>query len=346
MKDQASCAREVLDGRKTSRVQNPTEFLQDWKKIIETPRMTTWAEPPIESADEVDPFWVISAQDIRSAMPSAGSSAGPDGFTGKDLRSCPMVVLQVLLNLLILQGRIPTSLQGARTTFIPKTDEASSVGDFRPITVASILVRLFHKILSRRILSQVDLDMRQRAFIPVDGCGENIAILSATLHEAKTRFKPLYMASLDISKAFDSVSTKAIIRAACRKGLSSAFIRYLEHFYATSTTVLNFEGTTLLTRPARGARQGDPLSPLLFNLVIDEWLASLDPRMGFSSGDFSWNAMAFADDLVVAASTPDGLRELLSGLEVFLAAEGYCSIRPSVFPWPCSQTRRRRRPRF
>lgn len=32
--------------------------------------------------------------------------------------------------------------------------------------------------------------------------------------------------------------------------------------------------------------------------------------------------MAFADDLVLAASTPDGLRELLAGLQVFLAAKG------------------------
>lgn len=60
----------------------------------------------------------------------------------------------------------------------------------------------------------------------------------------------------------------------------------------------------------------------LFNLVIDEWLASLEPRMGFSRGDFTWNAMAFADDLVVAASTPQGLRQLLAGLQVFLAARG------------------------
>lgn len=214
------------------------------------PTTAAWAEPLPEIEATVDPFTVISTQEIKTAMPSAGSSAGPDGFIGKDLRSCPMVILQVLLNLLILHGRIPTALQGARTTFIPKTDEASSVGYFRPITVASILVRLFHKILSRRILEDVDLDIRQRAFIPVDGCGENIAILSTTLHEAKTSYKPLYMASLDISKAFDSVSTKAIIRGARRKGLSPAFINYLEHFYATSTTVLNFNGTTLLARPA------------------------------------------------------------------------------------------------
>lgn len=127
------------------------------------------------------------------------------------------------------------------------------------------------------------------------------------------------MASLDISKAFDSISKEAIIRRAQRKGRSATLIKYLDSFY-TMATLLTFRRSALHARPARGVPQGEPLSPLLFNLVIDEWLSSLHPRMGFVSGKFPWNTMAFADDLVVAASTPQVLREILRGLEVFLVA--------------------------
>lgn len=128
-----------------------------------------------------------------------------------------MVTLQVLLNLLILQGRLPVSLQGARTTFIPNISGAANPSDFRPITVASVLVRTLHNILARRILQEIDLDVRQRAFLPVDDCADNTAILATALDEAKNKFKPLHLASLDMAKAFDRVTKEAILRGARRK---------------------------------------------------------------------------------------------------------------------------------
>lgn len=214
------------------------------------------ARPP--QVEEIDPFVLITSQDIKASLPSAGSAAGPHGFTGRDLRACPMIVLQVALNLLILQGRLPTCLQGARTTFIPKKNIASKPEDFRPITVASILVRTLHKILAKRIMLFVDLDFRQRAFISTDGCAENLTILASVLHDAKTRFRPQYMPSVDIAKAFDRVTKQAILNGARRKGLSETFISYID-FYDTSSTILTFNGHTALARPGRGVRQGDPL---------------------------------------------------------------------------------------
>lgn len=321
-KDRGSCAREVLDGRKTTQVEYPEVFLREWKDIMEATTPASITTPLQPATGEIDPFTVITARDIKAAMPSAGSAPGPDGFTGEDLRTCPMVILQVLFNLLILQGGLPVSLQGARTTFIPKITEASSPSDFRPITVSSILVRTLHKILARRILEDVDLDVRQRAFIPVDGCADNIAILATVLYEAKNKYKSVHLASLDMAKAFDRVTKEAILRGARRKGLSEDFIRYLDVFYDTSTTVLSFHGHSLLAKPARGVRQGDPLSPLLFNMVLDEWISSLPSQIAFRSGDFQLNAMAFADDVIIATSTATGLQQTLHGFEEFLTERG------------------------
>lgn len=44
-----------------------------------------------------------------------------------------------------------------------------------------------------------DFDYSQRAFLPVDGCRENVAILSTVLHEARTKRRPLYMATVDVA---------------------------------------------------------------------------------------------------------------------------------------------------
>lgn len=323
-KNQGACAREVLDGQATHDVKDSKALLEEWRSVMEAPETATVSTSVerVEVEAEIDPYGVISAQEIKAAMLPLNSAAGPDGFTVKQLRQVPSVVLRVLLNALALLKRLPVCLRNARTTFIPKKAGASQAGDFRPITVSSVLVRMLHKIYATRLLAAMNFDLRQRAFIPADGCAENIMVLATALDEAKSKQRPLCMASVDVAKAFDRVNLAAILRGMKRKGLSSEFVDYVQNFYETSTTVLTMENETLLVHPTVGVRQGDPLSPLLFNLVIDEWLATCDKNIKFESGDFSVDCMAFADDLVVMASTPRGLQQQLCALELFLAERG------------------------
>lgn len=134
--------------------------------------------------------------------------------------------------------------------------------------------------------------------------------------------RPLFLASVDLTKAFDRVSTDAILRGASRAGLSGGFLEYLRSLYGEASTVLGYGGGSLVVRPTTGVRQGDPLSLILFNLVIDEWLCGLDPGVAFVSGDLRVDAMAFADDLIVMASTAQGLQYVLDGIVSFFEPRG------------------------
>ena len=72
----------------------------------------------------------------------------------------------------------------------------------------------------------------------------------------------------------------------------------------------------------RGVKQGDPLSPVIFNLVIDQLLRSLLQECGSTYNGKTVRAMAFVDDLVLLADSPVGLQHLLDWTSTFLETCG------------------------
>lgn len=310
---QGRCAREILDGEVTAVVEDPKALLEEWQTVMESTSTGTVSSVVERTGEveEINRFGVIGPKEIRAALPSQGSAARPDGVSGKAIRKVPVATLRLLLNAMQLLGRLPAFLRTARTAFIPKKMGASRAADFRPITMSSVFVRLLHRVYAARLLAQVRLDWRQRAFIPVDGCAKNVVVLASAIEEAKRCLKPLCMASLDVAKAFDRVNLAAILRGLRRKGVSESFVDYIREFYTTSSTLLHYGDGSLQVNPTVVVRQGDPLSPLLFNLVVDEWLETCDRSITFEGETAKVNAMAFADDIVVLASTPRGLQEQL-----------------------------------
>ncbi|KFD64307.1 hypothetical protein M514_23475 [Trichuris suis] len=258
-------------------------------------------------------------------------------MTVDHLRSLKPVELQILLNIWLFYRDVLERFKQCRTVLIPKSVPAKGPADYRPITIASVFYRLFTKIVSSRLNWSVELNHRQKGFIKkVDGCGENIFILNAALTLPRSQHRELSLATLDVAKAFDTISHHSIRRALLREGVSESSIQLITNLLSNSFTVIeNSSGISAPIPLRRGVKQGDPMSPSLFSLVIDELLDDLDARGGgFTLGpNVQPNCLAFADDLLLSDSKAGLQSNLLACYRYFTArslvlnVQKCCSLR-------------------
>ena len=76
-----------------------------------------------------------------------------------------------------------------------------------------VFVRALNKLMAARLNGVITLNVRQKAFVPVDGCLENTLLLDFLIKEARRGGKNLNLVGIDLAKAFDSVSHHTIRRA-------------------------------------------------------------------------------------------------------------------------------------
>lgn len=306
------CIEGILKGPDESRMP-PKEVMEPfWRNILET--VSDTVSPPDDGAtQDLGCVWTpIRPEEVATSKPALGTAVGPDGVTARQVRAVPFEILARMFSLMLWTERIPERLRSSRTVLIPKKNDAQDPGDFRPITVSPIIVRWLHSILARRLREVVILDPRQRAFLAVDGCAENTVLMDLLLRFHNDTYKSCHLASLDVGKAFDTLAHPAIFSTLRSFGLPPPFQRYLSEYYRSGTTVLEGRGwVSGRITPRRGVKQGDPLSPLIFNMAMDRVLRALPATIGSPIGTRRTNALAFADDLVLCAETRLGLQRLL-----------------------------------
>lgn len=88
--------------------------------------------------------------------------------------------------------------------------------------------------------------------------------------------KPYNIISLDLRKAFDSVLHSSIKRSLTRFGVQPLVSDYIMNSYDNVSTTISCSSNITSKIPiGKGVTQGDPISPMLFNMVIDEILDTI-----------------------------------------------------------------------
>lgn len=323
-------------------VNNDQAFLQPAKEppeAVEVKRLyeelwgqtgPTKAPIPENGASELslcDIFPPIAVTDVAERIKRIRkkAAAGPDGLQKEHLLIPGLpTILAKLFNMLLYISYFPSIWKENRTTLIPKANKPSSlVENWRPITIGPILGRIFSSIIDGRLRRGTVLSPRQKGFTAESGCKINIDLLSAVLDYSKKEKGGIFTI-VDISKAFDTVPHSAIEPCLARKGVPAPIIALIKDMYEGSYTTIKCKNNTgVKIKILRGVKQGDPLSPLLFNLCLEPLLDLVEQN---TSG-INVNAnrkipvLAFADDVVLlgadegeAQSQMNILHEYLKGL--------------------------------
>ena len=141
-------------------------------------------------------------------------------------------------------------------------------------------------------------------------------MLTFTLLQEKCRewHKPLWVAAVDFKKAFDTVRHSYLWDALVEAEVPDKYIQTLQKLYNNQTGVVVGEKVSKEFSIDRGTKQGDPISPPLFNCVLERIFRKVKPdwnkkKYGFlmDSGALLQN-LRFADDVLVIGKS-EGSRE-------------------------------------
>ena len=297
----------------------PDNSHQYWQEILSAPSHDD--NRPCRSVTPMDWSLIepIHHDEVSSAIRQMGNTApGLDKIRPAELKHYSSKALAGYFNLLLLSEGCPEHLCLSRITLVPKVPHPTCPSEFRPIAVSSSIIRCFHKIIADRWNSRLHLPSLQFAFLKRDGCMEATSTLHAILRHSCSTGSGLSVAFIDVAKAFDSVSHETIIRSAKAFGAPPPLTQYLTVSYQKAAAALS----TSTIHCHRGVRQGDPLSPLLFIMAMDEILASSMPQLGYQFYDTLVDGFAYADDLIIMAENLPRLQEKLDAASVALGLAG------------------------
>ncbi|KFM61368.1 Retrovirus-related Pol polyprotein from type-2 retrotransposable element R2DM, partial [Stegodyphus mimosarum] len=253
------------------------------------------------------------------------TAAGPDRITYQHWRSVDPEgdILCTIFNVCLAARRVPDSWRQSSSVLIYKKGDPRLLENWRPIALSATIAKLFTGCIAKRltqwILSNDVLSHCQKGFLPFDGVFENNFILQQRFLHARRSGKDLCIASLDLANAFGSVSHNAILTALRTAGTRDHLADIIRSLYhEASTCFITNAGLTDPISITSGVRQGCPLSGLLFNLAIHPIIRSIqgqDPRH---------RVLAYADDLLLMAETPD---ELQTSLDVACTLSAKIALR-------------------
>jgi hypothetical protein len=242
---------------------------------------------------------------------------GPDGFPTEFYQTFWDTIKDDLLDLFscLHAGQLELfRLNFGKIVLLPKVNEAERIQQYMPICLLNVSFKIFTKLATLRLNTVADHVVRpsQTAFMQGRNILDGVVTLHETVHELYSKKLNGVILKLDFEKAYDKVKWFFLQQTLRMKGFSDEWRALINSFVSGGSVAIkvnNDIGPYFQT--LKGLRQGDPLSPMLFNIVAD-MLAIMIERAkndGLIEGviphlvDGGLSILQYADDMILFWTT-------------------------------------------
>ena len=255
-----------------------------------------------------------------------GKSSGMDQISNEMLKagqSRLLAPLCKLFNGILTSGRYPSQWASGRIMSLHKKGDVSDPANYRGITMSSCLGKLFNSILNSRLYAFMEknniIPQEQIGFKRNHRTADHIFILKNLLESYKKKRKQLFLCFVDFKQAFDTVWHIGLLYKMAESGISSGMFRIIKDMYSKiNICIQSGHSVSPFFSSIIGVRQGDNLSPTLFNLFLRDLPGELGTNcLPVIYGDMKLACLLYADDLVLLSESAQGLQQLLDRLESY-----------------------------
>ena len=306
-----------------------TEYFE-WLLNVDDGRRAELTESGLEGIHEyANEEFEVSVDDVRKAVNKLkkGKSPGVDGITSEMLKcggECLLEWLRRVCNVCLLNEKVPNDWMRAIIVPIYKgKGDRSDCRNYRGISLLSIPGKVYGRILIEKVRSMTEglIGEEQCGFRSGRGCVDQVFVLKQMSEKCVDKNKSLYVAYMDLEKAYDRIDREAMWRVLGMYGINGQLMKAVQSLYEKSEAcvrVCREEGEWF--EVGVGLRQGCVMSPWLFNLFMDAVMKEVREKAGDVGvmlrdvrQNVEWKVewLMFADDTVLVGDSEEKLERLV-----------------------------------
>ena len=271
----------------------------------------------------------ISDKEVEDAIDhlKTRKAQGHDGLPTEFLKHGGKTAIRLVTKLfrVIWQTEsIPAAWRQGLITNLYKAGDNTDVANYRPITLLPVMDKLFTAILATRLEKFLPLSTQQYGFRQGRGVQDPLATLLTIVEHRKRAGLRTHAFFLDLKKAYDVVWHAGLFYKLHHKGVKGKLWRIIRALYADCKSAPRLDGQIgSFFHLGKGVAQGCPMSPILFNVMIDDLLEMLqndfqEHGIALAPGSESIVAQAYADDAHSLSGSRAGLQTIIDAYAAHL----------------------------